>query len=110
MDKDMIQDLDSAAAHVCRLYEIAVGLRQNARFGEAINAFRTVADICESLISDMASQDLSDAASEEVPDAAYSSDNDEIKNTLLQMRSRAIASIELLQEINGFVNTDLMNP
>lgn len=102
MDKHIDDDLNTAAAHVCRSYELAVGLRQNARFGEAINVFRTVADRCESLISDMASQDLSDAAS--------SSDHDEIKNTLLQMRSRAIASIELLQEINGFVNTDLMNP
>ena len=26
------------------------------------------------------------------------------------LRSRALASVELIQEINGFVNTDLMNP
>lgn len=26
------------------------------------------------------------------------------------LRQRALASVELLQEINGFVNTDLMNP
>ena len=27
-----------------------------------------------------------------------------------EMRQSAAASIELIQEINGFVNTDLMNP
>ena len=27
-----------------------------------------------------------------------------------EMRQSATASIELIQEINGFVNTDLMNP
>lgn len=101
-NKNIASELDAAAVHVCKLYELAVGLRQNARFGDAINAFRTVVERCDSLISDMASQGLSDAAS--------SSDNDEIKNTLLQICSRAKASIELLQEINGFVNTDLMNP
>ena len=26
------------------------------------------------------------------------------------LRSKALASIELLKEINGFVNADLMNP
>ena len=26
------------------------------------------------------------------------------------LRAKAVASIELLKEINGFVNTDLMNP
>ena len=26
------------------------------------------------------------------------------------IRKRALASVELIQEINGFVNTDLMNP
>ena len=26
------------------------------------------------------------------------------------IRKRALASVELMQEINGFVNTDLMNP
>ena len=36
--------------------------------------------------------------------AAAASDADDI------LRSRALASVELIQEINGFVNTDLMNP
>lgn len=27
-----------------------------------------------------------------------------------EIKRKALASIELLQEINGFVNTDLMNP
>ena len=36
--------------------------------------------------------------------AAAAPDADDI------LRSRALASVELIQEINGFVNTDLMNP
>ncbi|MBE6232863.1 MAG: hypothetical protein E7118_00125 [Bacteroidales bacterium] len=27
-----------------------------------------------------------------------------------ELRRRSLASVELMQEINGFVNTDLMNP
>jgi hypothetical protein len=27
-----------------------------------------------------------------------------------EMRSKALASVELIQEINGFVNVDLLNP
>lgn len=36
--------------------------------------------------------------------AAQASDADE------ELKKRALASVELIQEINGFVNTDLMNP
>ena len=36
--------------------------------------------------------------------AAAAPDADDI------LQSRALASVELIQEINGFVNTDLMNP
>lgn len=36
--------------------------------------------------------------------AAQASDADE------ELKKRAFASVELIQEINGFVNTDLMNP
>ena len=28
----------------------------------------------------------------------------------VELKRRALASVELVQEINGFVNTDLMNP
>ena len=59
------------------LYDLGVILRQQCRFGEAINAFREAAGS---------------------PDAP-----EEIKR-------KSLASIELIQEINGFVNTDLMNP
>ncbi len=57
-------------------YDLGVFLRQNARFGEAINAFMKAAE----------------TASDDV------------------LKSKALASIDLLKEINGFVNADLMNP
>lgn len=56
-------------------FDLGVLLRQNSRFGEAMNAFMM---------------------------AAEAGDGD--------LRSKALASIELLKEINGFVNADLMNP
>ena len=60
-----------------KLLEKAEQLRREARFGEAINAFREAA---------------------EAPDATE------------EVRRKCLASVELIQEINGFVNTDLMNP
>ena len=60
-----------------KLLEKAEQLRREARFGEAINAFREVAA---------------------APDASE------------DMKRKSLASIELIQEINGFVNVDLMNP
>lgn len=57
--------------------ELALELRRECKFGEAINAFRQAA----------ASED----ATEEI-------------------KTKARVSVELIQEINGFVNVDLMNP
>ena len=60
-----------------KLLEKAEQLRREARFGEAINAFRETAA---------------------APDASE------------DLKRKCLASVELIQEINGFVNTDLMNP
>ena len=60
-----------------KLLEKAEQLRREARFGEAINAFREAAA---------------------APDATE------------DLKRKCLASVELIQEINGFVNTDLMNP
>lgn len=57
--------------------ELALELRRECKFGEAINAFRQAA----------ASED----ATEEI-------------------KTKSRVSVELIQEINGFVNVDLMNP
>ena len=57
--------------------EVALELRKECKFGEAINAFRQAA----------ASED----ATEEI-------------------KTKARVSVELIQEINGFLNVDLMNP
>lgn len=105
MYKDVNQDLPSAVAHVCRLYDVAVGLRQAARFGEAINVFNKAADEAEALLTALSGEACREACFVS-PDAFP----EDIKNALLQICSRAKASVELLQEINGFVNTDLMNP
>ena len=59
------------------LLDKAEELRRTARFGEAINVYRTAAA---------------------APDATE------------EIIKKSLASVELMQEINGFVNTDLMNP
>lgn len=102
MDKDLNPDLSSAAAHVCRIYDVAVGLRQAARFGEAINVFNKAVEEAEEILCRL--------EQEEGSSICLAGSRNEIKNALLQICSRAKASVELLQEINGFVNTDLMNP
>ena len=60
-----------------KLLEKAEQLRREARFGEAINAFKEAAA---------------------APDASE------------DLKRKCLASVELIQEINGFVNPDLMNP
>ena len=60
-----------------KLLEKAEQLRREARFGEAMNAFREAAS---------------------APDASE------------ELRQKCLASVELIQEINGFVNVDLLNP
>lgn len=105
MDKEESSDFDYAVDKVNRYYDIAVGLRQNACFGEAINMFERAAAEAEALLSSLAEEGPGSRDRTHTGAA-----QDEIKNALLQVRSRAKASIELLQEINGFVNTDLMNP
>lgn len=74
-------------------YVEAVRLRQAACFGEAVNAFAAAAETAARALSGSAGQ----------------AQEDTIK-ALQEIRSRALASIGLIREINGFVNTDLMNP
>lgn len=59
------------------LYDLGISLRQQERFGEAINAFRKAA----------VAEDATD-----------------------ELIKKSLASVELIQEIKGFVNKDLMNP
>ncbi|MBO5195227.1 MAG: tetratricopeptide repeat protein [Bacteroidales bacterium] len=71
-------------------FERAVALRQSGQFGEAINAFREAAELAENGLED----------AEDGPE----------RDALQEIIKKSLASVELIQEINGFVNTDLMNP
>lgn len=73
---------------VAALFELGVKYRQECRFGDAINVFASAVEIAEK-------SDCSDEAD---------------KNVLQEIKEKSLASIELMQEINGFVNMDLMNP
>lgn len=92
-------NISDAAGRVRQIYAKGVELRRAACFGEAINAFREAACLADDLAADIDHIEMETA--DEILD---------MKNALLEIRSRALASVELIQEINGFVNADLMNP
>lgn len=69
-------------------YDSGVSLRRQARFGEAVNAFETAIELA------IAEEDRGELPSDEA----------------MLIVSRAEASVELIREINSFVNADLMNP
>lgn len=89
---------EEVLARARKHYEEGVSLRQEVRFGEALNAFMAAIAAVDEALSTVASGSDSGAVSADV-DAS-----------LLEIRSRSEASIGLLREIIGFVNTDLMNP
>ena len=68
-----------------------------------ITDIRTALDLFEEAQEYMRNKRFGDAINA-FRAAAAAPDADDI------LRSRALASVELIQEINGFVNTDLMNP
>ena len=72
------------------LLEQGEQLRREGRFGEAINAFREVS-------ASAASRILSET-------------DPECLSRLHFVKAKADASVELIMEINGFVNVDLLNP
>lgn len=83
-------------------YDLGVFFRMNNRFGEAINAFSEAVRAAEDELSRL---------SADIPDASASGPaGPERIRGLERIRASALASIDLLKEINGFVNTDLMNP
>lgn len=89
---------EEVLARARKHYEEGVSLRQETRFGEALNAFMAAIAAVDEALSAVASGSDS---------GAVSADSDA---SLLEIRSRSEASIGLLREIIGFVNTDLMNP
>ena len=106
---------EEVLARARKHYDEGVSLRQEVRFGEALNAFMSaIAAVDEALSAGNAAcrsgQSLSNAAARSMTDAAPGSDSAGIDASLLEIRSRSEASIGLLREIIGFVNTDLMNP
>lgn len=70
------------------LYEKAVALRREGRFGEAVNIFREAADAADRAIE------------------AGTADEDVCR----YVAAKSLASIDLINEIGSFVNKDLMNP
>lgn len=77
-------------------YELGVSLRRNEQFGEAINAFRKAEEEAVRIM-------------EENSGLRYLDDRLDMEE-LRSLRDRALASIELILRIRGFVNKDLMNP
>lgn len=72
-------------------FDLGCSYRKACRFGDAINAYRSAAESAHAMLEMQSGQE-------------------EKKKALEEIRSKALASIELMKEINGFVNVDLMNP
>ncbi len=87
---------EEVLARARKHYEEGVSLRQEVRFGEALNAFMAAIAAVDEALS--------------MTDSAPGSASTGVNASLLEIRSRSEASIGLLREIIGFVNTDLMNP
>ncbi len=89
-------------------YEAGVLLRQEERFGEAINAFARAAELADEEIA--AAETFSECG---VPPTAglqeKATEGDNIFE-LRKIKATSLAFIELIREINSFANTDLMNP
>lgn len=77
------------------LYALGVKFRQEGRFGDAINAFCAAAEEAGILLASMGKG----------TDTITSG-----MSAIEDIKKKSLASVELIQEINGFVNTDLMNP
>ncbi|MGN1212069.1 MAG: hypothetical protein ACI4TM_10310 [Candidatus Cryptobacteroides sp.] len=73
------------------LYETGVEHRRNSRFGDAINAYEEAAALAEKA-------------------AASCSSDSVLREEYLIFARKSRMSVELIREINSFVNTDLMNP
>lgn len=108
--------IPETVARARKHYEEGVSLRQEARFGEALNAFMSAIAAVDEALSSAGNpacrpgQSLSNAAVLSMTDAVPGPASAGIDASLLEIRSRSEASIGLLREIIGFVNTDLMNP
>ncbi len=76
------QDNMKSPASPQEWFEAGVLFRARERFGDALNAFRTAADLADG------------------------SDDPELR----KIRTSSLAFIDLINEIRSFVNADLMNP
>ncbi len=82
-------------------YETGVLLRQQERFGEAINAFARAAECASEEMARIRASSSGGAVPQECEGKI---------SALEKIRAAALASIELIREITSFANTDLMNP
>ena len=103
-----------------KLYGEGVLCRQNARFGEAINAFASSAECAGKALAILDEVSAGSGRPLGTEDSIHVTEalcggrdagcHDEMRRALMDIRSRAEASVALIREINGFVNADLMNP
>lgn len=84
---DNIVDMNPGSAQ--QWLDLGFSLRRRAQFGEAINAFNSAI---------------------ESVDAQWEKASGQERLVLSDIKKKSLASIGLIQEINGFVNVDLMNP
>lgn len=90
-----MENISGIAASLEKQFDAAVSLRQQGRFGDAVNAFMAVAEEADVEINRPA-----DPTGDPLDSVVR----------LKELRDSSLASVELIRRITGFVNKDLMNP
>ena len=94
-------------------YDLGVSLMRQTRFGDAINAFNRAAELAsEGPASEefVSGESVSGRPASEGLASEESASGNLALEDLVNIRKKSLASIEVIQEIIGFVNKDLMNP
>ncbi|MGN1045993.1 MAG: hypothetical protein ACI4QG_02750 [Candidatus Cryptobacteroides sp.] len=99
-------------------YDLGVSLMRQTRFGDAINAFNRAAELASEgpasegpASEEPASEEfVSGRPASEGLTSGESASGNLVLEDLADIKKKSLASIEVIQEIIGFVNKDLMNP
>ena len=102
-------------------YDLGVSLMRQSRFGDAINAFNRAAELASAELASSAelaaaelvsSAELVDLSPKDTsaPSPVQNPESYARAAFLNDIIRKSLASIEIIREIIGFVNKDLMNP
>lgn len=98
------ENIETTPGSASEWYDLGVSLMRQTRFGDAINAFSRAARLASGELDLLSAKDVPD------PSPSLNPDSSPRATSLNDIKRKSLASIEVIQEIIGFVNKDLMNP